>query len=92
MALALALYILINPHYRRYRLRPALGRPHRAETRALLRLGYPRGVLQWLDAWAQRHPGQAALAQRWQALAREFRFEAIATALEAQPMAPAVDP
>ncbi len=60
--------------------------------RALLRLGYPRGVLQWLDAWAQRHPGQAALAQRWQALAREFRFEAIATALAAQPMAPTVDP
>ncbi len=43
MALALALYILINPHYRRYRLRPALGRPQRAETRALLRLGLPIG-------------------------------------------------
>ena len=51
--------------------------------RALLRLGYPRGVVQWLDAWAQRHPDQAPLAQAWQAMAREFRFEAIDAALQA---------
>ena len=52
--------------------------------RALLRLGYTRGVLQWLQAWAERHPTQASLAQAWQALAREFRFEAIGAALDAQ--------
>lgn len=51
---------------------------------ALLRLGYPRGVLQWLDGWAQRQPEHAALAQAWSALAREFRFETIASALDAQ--------
>jgi signal transduction histidine kinase/CheY-like chemotaxis protein len=59
---------------------------------ALLRLGYPRGVLQWLDAWAQRQPEHAALAQAWSALAREFRFEAIAAALDAGRAAPPADP
>ena len=43
MALALALYILISPTYRRYRLRGGLGRPQRSEMRALLRLGLPIG-------------------------------------------------
>ncbi|XXF09514.1 NorM family multidrug efflux MATE transporter [Pseudomonas sp. D2-3] len=43
MALALALYILISPTYRRYKLRGGLGRPQRAEIRALLRLGLPIG-------------------------------------------------
>lgn len=41
MALALALYIRVAPIYRRYALR--LGRPQRAEIRALLRLGLPIG-------------------------------------------------
>jgi signal transduction histidine kinase/CheY-like chemotaxis protein/purine-cytosine permease-like protein len=59
---------------------------------ALLRLGYPRGVLQWLEAWALRRPEHAALAQAWSALAREFRFEAIATALDARRAAPPPDP
>ena len=43
MALALAVYILISPTYQRYRLRGGLGRPQRAEMRALLRLGLPIG-------------------------------------------------
>ncbi|VXC85509.1 putative multidrug resistance protein NorM [Pseudomonas sp. 8Z] len=41
MALALALYIRVAPIYRRYPLH--LGRPQRAEIRALLRLGLPIG-------------------------------------------------
>lgn len=41
MALALALYIRLAPIYHRYALR--LGRPQRAEVRALLRLGLPIG-------------------------------------------------
>lgn len=41
MALALALYIRLAPIYHRYALR--LGRPQRAEMRALLRLGLPIG-------------------------------------------------
>lgn len=43
MALALALYILISPTYRRYKLGRGLGRPQRVEIRALLRLGLPIG-------------------------------------------------
>ncbi len=43
MALALALYILISPTYQRYKLSGGLGRPQRAEMRALLRLGLPIG-------------------------------------------------
>ena len=43
MALALALYILLAPHYRLYGLRSGLGRPQRAQMRDLLRLGLPIG-------------------------------------------------
>ncbi|MDN5517752.1 MAG: NorM family multidrug efflux MATE transporter, partial [Pseudomonas sp.] len=43
MALALALYTLISPTYQRYQLRRGMGRPQRAEMRALLRLGLPIG-------------------------------------------------
>ena len=43
MALALALYILMAPHYRLYTLRQGIGRPQRSEMRALLRLGLPIG-------------------------------------------------
>jgi hypothetical protein len=43
----------------------------------LVRLGYTRGILQWLDEWVRRRPEHAALATTLAALAREFRFEAI---------------
>ncbi len=43
----------------------------------LVRLGYYRGIVQWLDAWVLRRPEQAAFAQALRALAREFRFETI---------------
>ncbi|MBL0918077.1 MAG: response regulator [Hydrogenophaga sp.] len=43
----------------------------------LVRLGYTRGILQWLDDWVRRRPEHAALATTLAALAREFRFEAI---------------
>ena len=43
----------------------------------LVRLGYTRGILQWLDDWVRRSPEHSALASSLAALAREFRFEAI---------------
>ena len=43
----------------------------------LVRLGYTKGIVQWLDDWVQRRPDQAGLAQGLRALAREFRFDAI---------------
>ena len=43
----------------------------------LVRLGYAKGVVQWLDDWMRQRPDQAAWAQRLLGLAREFRFEAI---------------
>ena len=55
-------------------------RPAREEIEPLLelvRLGYTRGILQWLDDWVRRHPERAGLATSLAALAREFRFEAI---------------
>lgn len=55
-------------------------RPAREEIEPLLelvRLGYTRGILQWLDEWVRRRPEQAALATTLAALAREFRFDAI---------------
>ena len=54
--------------------------PDRAELAPLLeqvRLGYTRGIVQWLDDWVERRPGQAQLAARLRSLAREFRFDAI---------------
>ncbi len=43
----------------------------------LVRLGYYKGIVQWLDDWVQRRPEQAAFAQGLRTLAREFRFETI---------------
>ncbi len=43
----------------------------------LVRLGYYKGIVQWLDDWVQDHPEQAAYAQQLRTLAREFRFDAI---------------
>ncbi len=42
-----------------------------------VRLGYTRGVVQWLDEWAAREPAQAGVAAQWRQMAREFRFETI---------------
>jgi signal transduction histidine kinase/CheY-like chemotaxis protein/purine-cytosine permease-like protein len=44
---------------------------------ALVRLGYVRGVVQWLDRWLVHHPQQAPWVAEMQALARAFRFDAI---------------
>ena len=43
----------------------------------LVRLGYAKGVMRWLDDWVANHPDQLAFADALRALAREFRFEAI---------------
>jgi signal transduction histidine kinase/CheY-like chemotaxis protein/purine-cytosine permease-like protein len=43
----------------------------------LVRLGYYKGIVQWLDEWVQDHPEQAGFAQQLRTLAREFRFDAI---------------
>ena len=43
----------------------------------LVRLGYYKGIVQWLDEWVQDHPEQATFAQQLRTLAREFRFDAI---------------
>ncbi|MDZ4102212.1 MAG: ATP-binding protein [Hydrogenophaga sp.] len=43
----------------------------------LVRLGYYKGIVLWLDDWVQDHPEQAAYAQQLRTLAREFRFDAI---------------
>ncbi|MDP1686394.1 ATP-binding protein, partial [Hydrogenophaga sp.] len=43
----------------------------------LVRLGYYKGIVQWLDDWVQDHPEQAVFAQQLRTLAREFRFDAI---------------
>ena len=43
----------------------------------LVRLGYYKGIVQWLDDWVQDHPEQAGFAQQLRTLAREFRFDAI---------------
>jgi len=48
----------------------------------LVRLGYTKGIVQWLDDWVQRRPDQAAWAQGLRALAREFRFDAIEQRLQ----------
>jgi signal transduction histidine kinase/CheY-like chemotaxis protein/purine-cytosine permease-like protein len=43
----------------------------------LVRLGYYKGIVQWLDDWVRQRPDQADFAQSLRTLAREFRFEAI---------------
>ena len=43
----------------------------------LVRLGYYKGIVTWLDDWARQRPEQADFAQSLRTLAREFRFEVI---------------
>ena len=43
----------------------------------LVRLGYAKGVMRWLDGWGADHPEHSAFADALRTLAREFRFEAI---------------
>ncbi|NCT96997.1 MAG: response regulator [Comamonadaceae bacterium] len=60
--------------------RPEAAPPAREEIAPLLelvRLGYTRGILQWLDDWVRRRPERAGQAAALATLAREFRFEAI---------------
>ncbi|WP_382321302.1 ATP-binding protein [Hydrogenophaga sp. UC242_53] len=54
----------------------------------LVRLGYYKGIVQWLDEWVQRRPEQAAFAQGLRTLAREFRFETIEQQLLQHHVAP----
>jgi signal transduction histidine kinase/FixJ family two-component response regulator len=54
----------------------------------LVRLGYYKGIVQWLDDWVQRRPEQAAFAQGLRTLAREFRFETIEQQLLQHHVAP----
>ncbi len=48
-----------------------------AQLLELARLGYTKGIVQWLDDWVRQRPEQAGFAQGLRTLAREFRFEAI---------------
>ena len=48
-----------------------------AQLLELVRLGYTKGIVQWLDDWVRQRPEQAGFAQGLRTLAREFRFEAI---------------
>lgn len=43
----------------------------------LVRLGYYKGIVSWLDDWVRQRPEQADFAQTLRTLAREFRFEVI---------------
>ncbi len=43
----------------------------------LVRLGYYKGIVNWLDDWVGQRPEQADFAQGLRTLACEFRFEAI---------------
>ena len=43
----------------------------------LARLGYYRGIVQWLDRWLAQRPEHSDFAHGLRTLAREFRFEAI---------------
>ena len=48
----------------------------------LVRLGYCKGIVNWLDDWVRQRPEQADFAQGLRTLAREFRFEAIEQRLQ----------
>ncbi|TNF59942.1 MAG: response regulator [Burkholderiales bacterium] len=48
-----------------------------------VRLGYPRGIVEWLEDWVVQRPEQAELARQLKLLAREFRFEVIEQRLKA---------
>lgn len=56
----------------------------------LVRLGYYKGIVNWLDNWVRQRPEQADFAQGLRTLAREFRFEAIEQRLLAHGAAPSV--
>jgi hypothetical protein len=56
----------------------------------LVRLGYYRGIVQWLDRWVAQQPEQHDFAHGLRTLAREFRFEAIEQRL--LPHCPSVSP
>lgn len=56
---------------------PAVARGDIEPLLALVRLGYYKGIVQWLDEWVRERPAQADFAQSLRTLAREFRFEAI---------------
>ena len=56
----------------------------------LVRLGYYKGIVNWLDDWVRQRPEQADFAQGLRTLAREFRFEAIEQRLLAHCAAPSV--
>ena len=43
----------------------------------IVRLGYYKGIVVWLEQWLIQRPEQAEFAQGLRTLAREFRFEAI---------------
>jgi signal transduction histidine kinase/purine-cytosine permease-like protein/DNA-binding NarL/FixJ family response regulator len=48
----------------------------------LVRLGYYKGIVNWLDDWVRQRPEQADFAKGLRTLAREFRFEAIEQRLQ----------
>lgn len=72
--------------------RPVVLRLSAAEMAPLLhltRLGYTKGILNWLDDWVHQRPDQADFAHALRTLAREFRFEAIEQRLLAHSAPPA---
>jgi CheY-like chemotaxis protein len=56
---------------------PVLSQGEIAPLLELVRLGYYKGIVQWLDDWVRQRPEQAEFARGLRTLAREFRFEAI---------------
>ena len=56
---------------------PELSQGEMAPLLELVRLGYYKGIVQWLDDWVRQRPEQAEFARGLRTLAREFRFEAI---------------
>ncbi|MEZ5664711.1 MAG: ATP-binding protein [Burkholderiaceae bacterium] len=48
-----------------------------------VRLGYPRGIIDWLDEWVRVRPDLEDEVRSLRLLAREFRFEAIEQRLNA---------
>ena len=54
----------------------------------LVRLGYYKGIVNWLDDWVRQRPEQADFAQSLRTLAREFRFEVIEQRLLVHSTAP----
>jgi signal transduction histidine kinase/purine-cytosine permease-like protein/FixJ family two-component response regulator len=68
---------------------PQLAADELAVLLSLVRLGYYKGIVQWLDAWVLDRPEHADWAQSLRTLAREFRFEAIEQRLQAHTPGPA---